>query len=116
MPIEATSDGQAQQVSIQKIRPVTSIASPKNELLSGSQSLHCSQEKVMTVQADCQQLVKEAFINADALAIVVALVTEPLSSGIRMGEQDAQLVQLVITFVRNLLYIPDRLATAGEQP
>ena len=32
----------------------------------------------------------------------------------RMAEQDAQLVQLVITFVRNLLCIPDRTSTAGE--
>ena len=68
----------------------------------------------MTLQIDCLQQVKEAFLNQDALAIVVALVAEPLSRSIRMGEQDAQLVQLVITFVRNLLCIPDRSATAGD--
>lgn len=60
------------------------------------------------------QQVKEAFLSQDALAIVVALVVEPLSQVNRMGEQDAQLVQLVITFIRNLLSIPDRSITAGE--
>jgi hypothetical protein len=59
------------------------------------------------------QLVKEAFLTQDALAIVVALVAEPLAQMVRMAEQDAQLVQLVITFVRNLLTIPDRSSTAG---
>lgn len=67
------------------------------------------------MQVDCLQLVKEAFLNEDALAIVVALIAEPLSKRVRMSELDAQLVQLVVTFVRNLLCIPDRSATAGKR-
>ena len=60
------------------------------------------------------QQVKEAFLSQDALAIVVALVVEPLSQVTRMCEEDAQLVQLIITFVRNLLSIPDPSITAGR--
>ena len=66
------------------------------------------------MQIESLQQVKEAFLNQDALAIVVALVAEPLSRSTRMNEQDAQLVQLVITFVRNLLCVEDRAATAGK--
>ena len=68
----------------------------------------------VALQLDCQRQVKEVFINQDALAIVVALAAEPLSKSARMNEQDSQLVQLVITFVRNLLCIEDRTATAGQ--
>ena len=32
-----------------------------------------------------------------------------------MSEADGFIVQLVITFIRNLLKIPDRAATAGRQ-
>lgn len=81
-------------------------------LLPHLTKLH-SQYNLTALQIDCQQQVKEVFINQDALAIVVALVAEPLSASGRMNEQDAQLVQLVITFVRNLLCIEDRAATAG---
>ncbi len=65
------------------------------------------------MQIDCLRQVKEAFLSQDALAIVVALVAGPLSGSTRMNEADAQLVQLVITFVRNLLCVEDRAATAG---
>ena len=59
------------------------------------------------------QHVKEAFLTKDALAVVVGLVAEPLSNSANMTEQAAQMVQLVVTFVRNLLRIPDCSATAG---
>ena len=61
------------------------------------------------------QHVKAAFLTKDALAVVVGLVAEPLSSSANMTEQAAHMVQLVVTFVRNLLCIPDCSATAGMQ-
>ena len=59
------------------------------------------------------QLVKEAFMEKDAMAVIVGLVAEPLSRHPRMTEADGLIVQLIITFMRNLLAVPDRAATAG---
>lgn len=67
------------------------------------------------MQAEYMQLVKEAFMEKDAMAVIVGLVAEPLSRHPRMSEADGLIVQLVITFVRNLLVIPDRAATAGHR-
>ena len=50
----------------------------------------------------------------DAMAVVVGLVAEPLGRHPRMNAADESIVQLVITFIRNLLQIPDRAATAGR--
>ena len=66
------------------------------------------------LQAEYMQLVKEAFMERDAMAVIVGLVAEPLSRHPRMSEADGLIVQLVITFIRNLLVIPDRAATAGQ--
>ena len=66
------------------------------------------------VQAEYMQLVKEAFMEKDAMAVIVGLVAEPLSRHPRMSEADGLIVQLIITFIRNLLVIPDRAATAGH--
>lgn len=66
------------------------------------------------MQADYMQLVKEAFMEKDAMAVIVGLVAEPLSRHPRMSEADGLIVQLVITFIRNLLVNPDRAATAGH--
>lgn len=66
------------------------------------------------MQGEYMQLVKEAFMERDAMAVIVGLVAEPLSRHPRMSEADALIVQLVITFIRNLLVIPDRAATAGR--
>ena len=60
------------------------------------------------------QLVKEAFMEKDAMAVIVGLVAEPLGRHPRMTEADGLIVQLIITFIRNLLTIPDRAATAGS--
>lgn len=60
------------------------------------------------------QLVKEAFMEKDAMAVIVGLVAEPLSRHPQMSEADGLIVQLVITFIRNLLVTPDRVATAGQ--
>ncbi|KAL0032107.1 hypothetical protein WJX77_005423 [Trebouxia sp. C0004] len=71
-----------------------------------------SENKMM--QAEYMQLVKEAFMEKDAMAVIVGLVAEPLSRHPRMTEADGLIVQLIITFIRNLLTIPDRAATAGS--
>lgn len=60
------------------------------------------------------QRVREAFMAKDAMAVIVGLVAEPLGRHPRMTEADGLVVQLVITFFRNLLTIPDRAATAGQ--
>ncbi|KAI8471860.1 MAG: timeless protein-domain-containing protein [Monoraphidium minutum] len=51
--------------------------------------------------------VKEAALQRDALAAIVGLSAGPLSRHPRMSDDDHMTVQLVITFVRNLLAIPD---------
>ncbi|KAA6419916.1 MAG: hypothetical protein FRX49_10106 [Trebouxia sp. A1-2] len=66
------------------------------------------------LQAEYMQLVKEAFMEKDAMAVIVGLVAEPLSRHPRMTEADGLIVQLIITFIRNLLAVPDRAATAGS--
>ncbi len=43
----------------------------------------------------------------DALAAVAGLLAEPLSRHPRMSASEAALVQLVITFLRNLAAVPD---------
>eukprot|EP00891_Asterochloris_glomerata_P008793 jgi/Astpho2/8793/Aster-05348 len=65
-------------------------------------------------QALYMQQVKEAFLAQDAMTVIVGLVAEPLGRHPRMSEADGFIVQLVITFIRNLLNIPDRAATAGS--
>ena len=67
----------------------------------------------LLLQAEYMQLVKEAFMEKDAMAVIVGLVAEPLSRHPRMTEADGLIVQLIITFMRNLLAVPDRAATAG---
>ncbi|KAK9804992.1 hypothetical protein WJX73_009460 [Symbiochloris irregularis] len=66
-------------------------------------------------QLAAMQTTKEAFLAQDALAVVTALVAEPLARHPRMTQQDALLVQLVITFLRNLLTIPDQDTSAGSR-
>ena len=67
------------------------------------------------VQITYMQDVKAAFLAQDALAVVAALVAEPLGKLPRsLQRQEELLLQLVITFLRNLLAIPDRSATAGR--
>lgn len=77
--------------------------------------VHCADCVIecLLLQADYMQLVKEAFMEKDAMAVIVGLVAEPLSRHPRMTEADGLIVQLIITFIRNLLTIPDRAATAG---
>lgn len=59
--------------------------------------------------------VKDAFLAQDALAVVVALVSQPLmrhADG-HMTDRDVLIVQLVVTFLRNLIVIPDSGSTSG---
>jgi hypothetical protein len=59
--------------------------------------------------------VKDALLAQDALAVVIALVGQPLmrhADGL-MTDRDVLIVQLVITFLRNLIVIPDHVNTAG---
>lgn len=66
------------------------------------------------LQITYMQNIKAAFLAQDALAVVAALVTEPLSKLPQaLSRQEELLVQLVITFLRNLIAVPDRAATAG---
>ena len=66
------------------------------------------------MQVTYLQDVKAAFLAQDALAVVAALVAEPLGKLPRaLSRQEELLLQLVITFLRNLLAVPDRAATAG---
>jgi len=66
-------------------------------------------------QVEYMAAVKEAFLARDALAVVVALVAEPLQrhAAGRAGAADANTVQLVLTFLRNLVVLPDAAPTAG---
>ena len=66
-------------------------------------------------QVEYMAAVKEAFLARDALAVVMALVAEPLqrSAAGRPTTADANTVQLVLTFLRNLIVLPDRAPTAG---
>ncbi len=77
--------------------------------------IHCAHcvMNCLLLQAEYMQLVKEAFMEKDAMAVIVGLVAEPLSRHPRMTEADGLIVQLIITFIRNLLAVPDRAATAG---
>lgn len=59
--------------------------------------------------------IKDAFLAQDALAVVVALVGPPLMRHAerQMTDKDLLIVQLVITFLRNLIVIPDSSGTSG---
>jgi timeless len=54
-------------------------------------------------QAIHMQQVCEAFLAQDALAVIVGMLAEPLSRHPKMTDKDTALVELVITFLRNLL-------------
>lgn len=58
---------------------------------------------LMTQQTLLMQQVCEAFLEENAIAVVVTLLAEPLSRHPRMTDKDTALVELVVTFLRNLL-------------
>ena len=59
--------------------------------------------------------IKDAFLAQDALAVVIALVGPPLMRHAerQMTDKDLLMVQLVITFLRNLIVIPDSSGSSG---
>ncbi len=71
---------------------------------------------VMTMDgrwANAAQVVKEAVLAGDTLRVIVDLVSGPLAHHPRMSDQDSATVQLVLSFVRNLLAVSDAKATEG---
>ena len=58
---------------------------------------------------------KDAFLAQDALVVIVSLVAQPLTRHTEglMTERDTLIVQLVITFLRNLIVIPDSASRSG---
>ena len=66
-------------------------------------------------QVEVMTDIKDAFLTQDALAVVVALVGPPLMRHAerQMTDRDVLVVQLVITFLRNLIVIPDCSVTSG---
>ncbi|GAX82511.1 hypothetical protein CEUSTIGMA_g9938.t1 [Chlamydomonas eustigma] len=54
-----------------------------------------------------QRSIKYLFTKSEVVAVIVSLVAEPLAKHPRMSQQDSATVQLVVTFFRNLLQIPD---------
>lgn len=53
--------------------------------------------------AALQRDVRAAFLDEDALPLVMSLVVEPLSRFPKMNDRDAMIVQLVISFIRYVL-------------
>ena len=70
---------------------------------------------VSALQLDVMLDVKDAFLAQDALVVVVSLVAQPLTRHAEglMTERDTLIVQLVITFLRNLIVIPDSASRSG---
>ena len=60
------------------------------------------------------QATVSALLQQRALGAVLGLVAEPLSRHPRMRSEDAGAVQLVLTFLRNLLAVPESVALAGK--
>ena len=67
------------------------------------------------MQLDVMLDVKDAFLAQDALVVIVSLVAQPLTRHAEglMTERDTLIVQLVITFLRNLIVIPDSASRSG---
>lgn len=63
----------------------------------------------------CQSLnrIKECFLANDAVAVIVGLLSRPLSRYPRLSEKDILVVQLVLAFVRNLLCIDSSARDLG---
>lgn len=59
--------------------------------------------KLLSHQFMCMRQVCEAFLSENAIAAIVTLLAEPLSKHPSMDDKDSALVELVITFLRNLL-------------
>ena len=60
------------------------------------------------------QAFKAALVEGDCLGIIINIVYEPLAAHPDMAEDDAQIIQLVLTLLRNLLRIADPVPTAAS--
>eukprot|EP00890_Picochlorum_soloecismus_P004580 jgi/Picsp_1/5122/NSC_02485-R1_timeless family protein len=60
-------------------------------------------KNLLSHQSLYMRQVCEAFLSEDAIAAIVTLLAEPLSKHPNMDDKDSALVELVITFLRNLL-------------
>lgn len=60
------------------------------------------------------QQIKAALLSHHSLAVVVALLTEPLARYPRMRQEDIQTVEIVLAFFRNLLSVPDSVSAYGR--
>ena len=71
------------------------------------------------LHTQCKYLmrIKECFLANDALAVIVGLLSRPLARYPRLSEKDILVVQLVLTFIRNLLCIDSAMRDLGlENP
>jgi len=59
--------------------------------------------KHVALQTSSMQQVCDAFVAENAIAVVVTLLADPLSRHPSMKDKDYALVELVVTFLRNLL-------------
>ena len=59
------------------------------------------------VQCRYLKRIKDCFLANDAVAVIVGLLSRPLSRYPRLSERDILVVQLVLTFIRNLLCVDD---------
>lgn len=50
----------------------------------------------------CLRDIRSAFLAEDALAVVISLVMQPLARFPKMAEKDSLMVQLVLTFIRQV--------------
>lgn len=106
MPLEPESENQGLQVSVLLRKGLASLC----PLCSLHLRMACCD------QVTYMQNIKAAFLAQDALAVVAALVTEPLSKLPQaLPRQEELLLQLVITFLRNLIAVPDQNVTDGAK-
>lgn len=107
MPVEEESSNHTQQVG--HLHACTSVQGPWT--IGVRVIIHT------TLQVEVMLDIKDAFLTQDALAVVIALVGPPLMRHAerQMSDRDVLIVQLVVTFLRNLIVIPDCSATSGAR-
>lgn len=65
--------------------------------------------KVNKATLEVMHACKAAVIDADTLAVFTSLCHTPLATFPNLGEEEAKVLQLFLTFVRNMMAIPDAL-------
>lgn len=64
----------------------------------------------------CHLEVCQSFLVQDALAVVLGLLADPLMRHPRMSDRDGPLVELIITFIRNMLIVLGPSAISQANP